>query len=98
MYGRWACLTTPCFGYPIIVQLAEIQSRLLDVGSAVATPADSSSQSKLARVAFPSSATAEVEVSSEARNTCSRQQHNTQCITAGSIAVKDAAQQRQEYG
>lgn len=42
-------------------QLEEIQSRLLDVGSAVATPADSSSQSKLARVAFPSSATAEVE-------------------------------------
>jgi hypothetical protein len=45
------------------LQLAEIQSRLLDVGSAVATPADSSSQSKLARVAFPGSATAEVEVS-----------------------------------
>lgn len=37
-------------------------SRLLDVGSAVATPADSSSQQKLARVQFPKEATAQLEV------------------------------------
>jgi hypothetical protein len=53
----------------LTLQLAEIQSRLLDVGSAVATPADSSSQSKLARVAFPCSATAEVEVRSAVTGT-----------------------------
>lgn len=34
-------------------QLAEIQSRLLDVGSAVATPVTASSPEQLARVAFP---------------------------------------------
>jgi ATP:cob(I)alamin adenosyltransferase len=35
-------------------QLAEIQSRLLDLGSAIATPLDSSSPEQLSRVAFPS--------------------------------------------
>ena len=37
---------------PILDQVEEIQSRLLDVGSAIATPASSSSPEHLARVAF----------------------------------------------
>jgi hypothetical protein len=37
-------------------------SRLLDVGSAVATPTDSSSEHKLARVQFPNEATTQLEV------------------------------------
>jgi hypothetical protein len=37
-------------------------SRLLDVGSAVATPTDSSSEHKLARVQFPKEATTQLEV------------------------------------
>lgn len=39
-----------------------IQSKLLDLGSAIATPIDTSSQAKLQRVQFPSEATAELEV------------------------------------
>lgn len=42
-------------------QLEVIMSRLLDVGSAVATPADSSSQQKLSRVQFPKESTAQLE-------------------------------------
>lgn len=42
-------------------QLEEIQSRLLDVGSAVATPAESSSQHKRERVVFDAAATAKLE-------------------------------------
>ena len=37
---------------PLADRLAEIQSRLMDVGSAVATPLDKSSDAKKARVAF----------------------------------------------
>lgn len=42
-------------------QLVEVQSRLLDVGSAVATPASSSRAEQLARVAFSPAHTDEVE-------------------------------------
>ncbi len=42
-------------------QLEEIQSRLLDVGSAVATPAESSSQNRRERVTFDAGATARLE-------------------------------------
>jgi hypothetical protein len=42
-------------------------SRLLDVGSAVATPTDASSQTKLARVQFPQGCTAQLEVSTRVR-------------------------------
>ena len=42
-------------------QLVEIQSRLLDVGSAIATPASSSSTSQLARVVFPLGMAAKLE-------------------------------------
>lgn len=45
-----------------MLQLEVIMSRLLDVGSAVATPADSSSQQKLSRVQFPKESTAQLEV------------------------------------
>ena len=40
-------------GVGIEAQLVEIQSRLLDAGSAIATPAMSSSPEQLARAAFP---------------------------------------------
>lgn len=46
---------------PLVEQLQTIQSRLLDVGSAVATPLASSSEAKLKRVAFPEGATAQLE-------------------------------------
>lgn len=42
-------------------QLVEIQSRLLDVGSAIATPLGSSSPEQLARVVFPSAYAEELE-------------------------------------
>jgi len=42
-------------------QLETIQSRLLDVGSAVATPIPSSSDSKLKRVSFTASSTPQLE-------------------------------------
>lgn len=54
-------LTALCF---TLLQLEQIQSRLLDVGSAVATPIDSSSESKLKRVQFDSQATSHLEVGS----------------------------------
>lgn len=44
------------------LQLEQIQSRLLDVGSAVATPMDSSSESKLKRVQFDAASTSQLEV------------------------------------
>ena len=44
------------------MQLQVIMSRLLDVGSAVATPVDSSSQHKLAKVQFPAESTSQLEV------------------------------------
>ena len=43
------------------MQIAEIQSRLLDVGSAVATPLDKSSSRKVERVKFDESAVEDVE-------------------------------------
>lgn len=43
------------------MQVAIIQSRLLDVGSAVATPTDKASVGKLALIAFPPEATAQLE-------------------------------------
>ena len=43
-------------------QLKEIQSRLLDVGSAVATPAETSSQHRRERVTFDAAATSRLEV------------------------------------
>ena len=42
----------PREGCPLGSQLAEVQSRLLDVGSAVATPASSASEAKAQRVKF----------------------------------------------
>lgn len=42
-------------------QLEQIQSRLLDVGSAIATPIPTSSDAKLNRTAFDSSVTAQLE-------------------------------------
>jgi hypothetical protein len=47
--------------YPQGHQLEIIQSRLLDVGSAVATPIESSSDRKLQRVAFDGTCTADLE-------------------------------------
>eukprot|EP00611_Tribonema_gayanum_P007661 TRINITY_DN1707_c0_g1_i2.p1 TRINITY_DN1707_c0_g1~~TRINITY_DN1707_c0_g1_i2.p1 ORF type:complete len:272 (-),score=65.31 TRINITY_DN1707_c0_g1_i2:322-1047(-) len=41
--------------------LAEIQSRLFDVGACIATPRDKASEAKLAKTAFPPKCTAEVE-------------------------------------
>ncbi len=46
----------------MLMQLELLQSRLLDVGSAVATPLDSSSQHKINRVTFASSNTETLEV------------------------------------
>ena len=43
------------------LQLEELQSRLLDVGSAVATPIPTSSEAKLQRVAFDPSHTPKLE-------------------------------------
>ena len=48
-------------GVGIEAQLAEIQSRLLDAGSAIATPARSSRPEQLARAAFPSHITGSLE-------------------------------------
>ena len=44
------------------MQLEVIQSRLLDVGSAVATPIDSSPEAKLKRVQFDAQSTSQLEV------------------------------------
>jgi hypothetical protein len=46
----------------LLLQLEVIMSRLLDVGSAVATPVASSSEHKLAKVQFPKDSTAQLEV------------------------------------
>lgn len=46
----------------VLLQLELLQSRLLDVGSAVATPLDSSAQHKINRVSFASSNTDTLEV------------------------------------
>jgi len=46
---------------PLILQLEEVQSRLLDVGSAVATPALTSSSGKLERTRFDAEATEKLE-------------------------------------
>lgn len=53
---------TPCTAFCLPPQLQTIQSRLLDVGSAVATPLNSSSDAKIKRVAFPDGATTQLEV------------------------------------
>jgi len=45
----------------IEAQLVEIQSRLLDAGSAIATPQSSSSAEQLARAAFPPDLTPKLE-------------------------------------
>ena len=45
----------------IEAQLVEIQSRLLDAGSAIATPQGSSSAEQLARAAFPPDSTPKLE-------------------------------------
>lgn len=45
----------------LLLQLEELQSRLFDVGSAIATPIPTSSEAKLQRVAFDSSHTAKLE-------------------------------------
>jgi hypothetical protein len=58
---RLLCLL--CLLCLLRMQLEVIMSRLLDVGSAVATPTDASSQTKLARVQFPKGTTAQLEVS-----------------------------------
>ena len=42
-------------------QLVEIQSRLLDVGSSIATPASTSTAAQLVRVTFPSGMAAKLE-------------------------------------
>ena len=44
-----------------VLQLESIQSRLLDVGSAVATPLENSSDGKLKRTLFDTSATSLLE-------------------------------------
>lgn len=44
-----------------MLQLEGIQSRLLDVGSAVATPSDNSSEAKRQRVQFSASHTEDLE-------------------------------------
>jgi cob(I)alamin adenosyltransferase len=48
-------------GLRVATQLGEIQSRLLDVGSAIATPLDTSSERKVAVVAFDESASDKLE-------------------------------------
>lgn len=48
-------------GRLLIPQLTELQSRLLDVGSAVATPMDASSEAKLKATAFDAGATRTLE-------------------------------------
>lgn len=54
----------------MLEQLAEIQSRLLDVGSAVATPLNESSDRKAAIAAFDASATAALEQWIDAMDEC----------------------------
>ena len=48
-------------GAPLDAQLTEIQSRLLDVGSAIATPPATSTAVQLDRAAFPAHCTADLE-------------------------------------
>jgi ATP:cob(I)alamin adenosyltransferase len=48
-------------GGELVGQLVEIQSRLLDAGSAIATPATSSRPEQLARAAFDTAITAHLE-------------------------------------
>lgn len=55
-------------------QLATLQSRLLDVGSAVATPLGGSNAVKVAQVVFDAAATERLEVRS-----------NLQCAAAGCV-------------
>ena len=43
------------------LQLTEVQSRLLDLGSAIATPLCSGNDSKVARAAFPQASVAQLE-------------------------------------
>lgn len=54
-----------CEGLPnsgvLCSQLETIQSRLLDVGSAVATPLDNATEKKVARAAFPTGPTEDLE-------------------------------------
>jgi hypothetical protein len=66
------CLTPPAHVdcHTPRTQLEVLQSRLLDAGSAIATPTDASSAAKLARVAFPSEATAQLEVRGVVRGGC----------------------------
>lgn len=45
----------------LVSRLAQIQSRLLDAGSAIATPSDSGTPEQLARVVFPSEITRNLE-------------------------------------
>jgi cob(I)alamin adenosyltransferase len=61
-------------------QLAFIQSRLLDVGSAVATPLEGSSERKVARVQFDASATLRLEVRLEGGEACWSQQGLVCCL------------------
>lgn len=55
-----------CGSLPLAPYLAELQSRLLDVGSAVATPPGSASEAKAARTRFPGDAVARLEASIDA--------------------------------
>lgn len=59
----WQALDAALTLKPVLVmQLEVIQSRLLDVGSAIATPVDKSPEYKLQRVAFDVQATSKLEV------------------------------------
>ena len=70
---------------PLAGRLAEIQSRLMDVGSAVATPLDRSSDAKKARVSF---AEAHVDVLEALRGSRRRHQQRSWSRLA---AVSEAA-------
>eukprot|EP00611_Tribonema_gayanum_P019140 TRINITY_DN3259_c0_g1_i4.p4 TRINITY_DN3259_c0_g1~~TRINITY_DN3259_c0_g1_i4.p4 ORF type:complete len:121 (-),score=21.73 TRINITY_DN3259_c0_g1_i4:863-1225(-) len=56
--ARQYCLMA---GNGLELLLEDIQSRLLDVGAAIATPRDQSSDVKLAKTAFPAACTMELE-------------------------------------
>jgi hypothetical protein len=71
-------------------QLEQLQSRLLDVGSAVATPLDNSSQHKLRRAAFDAASTQQLEVRPE-HGPAAGQPHPPQAARALATAAAGSA-------